>query len=139
MPRGRTTSTTTKDPHYTNLGSVPGASKSTPILLKLQSVVPNQSGPELTIADDIYDLLSNEMRGQFLGPMPVMELVDKHLPCDVKRTCPDIKLRLTKAHFATGLRSLLEGRIVSTNDSCYITITSESIHFSATLSTSPGF
>ncbi|VDC00968.1 unnamed protein product [Peniophora sp. CBMAI 1063] len=111
MGRARTTSTTAKRPEHTNLGSVKGVSKSTPVLLKLQSIVPNLSDPEISLADDLYDQLSNEMRGQFLGPMPVVDMLSEHLPCEEKRTCADINIRVTAHHFDAPFRPALEDLI----------------------------
>lgn len=58
----------------------------------------HSSGYAYMRASPLYENLSKEMRGTFVGPAPTQRLIDM-LPCSEPRTCKDIEINITDANF----------------------------------------
>ncbi|KZV72498.1 hypothetical protein PENSPDRAFT_683725 [Peniophora sp. CONT] len=112
MPPPRKTSTSANiRPQFRSLYSLRGTNKSTPLRAKLQGSLPASSNHKFMHAKDVYDHLSNEMRDQFLGPMPIREFLEKYLACDEVMEFEDILIPLTAMDFLPNFREQVEQKI----------------------------
>ena len=69
-------------------------------------------------AEEIYHNLSNEMRDQFLGPMPVREFFETYLLCDIPFEFENVSIPITAVDFLPAFRHLVEEKIVRPQPSC---------------------
>ncbi|KZV71574.1 hypothetical protein PENSPDRAFT_630079 [Peniophora sp. CONT] len=65
----------------------------------------HHSGPHYIRAIPLYKALERELRGMFVGPIPVLEFIKLLLPCGTKRTCADIIIKITAADFKLKTRA----------------------------------
>ncbi|VDC06334.1 unnamed protein product [Peniophora sp. CBMAI 1063] len=98
-PFTKVTSTNTDDPELALPDHTLTGSESTPQRLKLSGYMRNHSGHAFIRAKPLYKSLAKEMRGMFLGPMPVMTFLKRFLPCETERTCPNISIGVREADF----------------------------------------
>ncbi|VDC00969.1 unnamed protein product [Peniophora sp. CBMAI 1063] len=98
-PFTKVTSTNTDDPELALPDRTLTGSESTPQRLKLSGYMRNHSGRAFIRAKPLYKSLAKEMRGMFLGPMPVMTFLKRFLPCETERNCPNISIAVREADF----------------------------------------
>ena len=92
--------------------SLPATAKSTPLRKKQQGFLPARSDRKFMHADEVYNNLCNEMRDQFLGPMPIREFFETYFLCDDDFDFESIDLSLTAVDFLPAFRHLVEQKIV---------------------------
>lgn len=115
-PFTKVTSTNIDNPEHALLYNTPTYSGSTPQCIKLSGYMRQYSGPRFIRAIPLYKSLDRELRGMFVGPMPVLEFIKLLLPCGAKRLCADIIIKVTNTDFKLKNRvsgEVAEDKIVS--------------------------
>ncbi|VDC04366.1 unnamed protein product [Peniophora sp. CBMAI 1063] len=98
-PFTKVTSTNTDDPELALPNYTLTGSDSTPQRLKQSGFMRHHSSHAFMRAKPLYKSLAKELRGMFLGPMPVKKFLDTFLPCKQQRTCRNIAISVNGADF----------------------------------------
>ncbi|VDC04238.1 unnamed protein product [Peniophora sp. CBMAI 1063] len=118
MPPRKTSTSAHARPHFRSMRSLPIVAKSTPLRKKQQGFLPARSDRKFMHAEEVYNNLSNEMRDQFLGPMPIREFFETYLSCKEVFDFEDITISITALDFLPAFRHLVEQKICKAiNDS----------------------